>query len=115
MTRLIYRVVGRDGSPSRPLFHTGAARWATAPRSEEHTSELQSHLNLVCRLLLDKNKRRSGRTSLPLHLPPSSGTGSVGLSSASFRPSAPTRPLRSRSRPTPATHHLLLARDPHTA
>src|SRR5260370_29692098 len=27
-------------------------------RSEEHTSELQSHLNLVCRLLLDKNKHR---------------------------------------------------------
>jgi len=25
-------------------------------RSEEHTSELQSHLNLVCRLLLEKNK-----------------------------------------------------------
>ena len=24
-------------------------------RSEEHTSELQSHLNLVCRLLLEKN------------------------------------------------------------
>src|SRR5260370_32791790 len=35
-------------------------------RSEEHTSELQSHLNLVCRLLLEKkkrdgNKRVSGR------------------------------------------------------
>src|SRR5260370_32180253 len=27
-------------------------------RSEEHTSELQSHLNLVCRLLLEKKKRR---------------------------------------------------------
>src|SRR5260370_8266534 len=27
--------------------------WAE-PRSEEHTSELQSHLNLVCRLLLEK-------------------------------------------------------------
>src|SRR4029077_21291022 len=27
----------------------------TALRSEEHTSELQSHLNLVCRLLLEKN------------------------------------------------------------
>src|SRR4030066_929642 len=26
-------------------------------RSEEHTSELQSHLNLVCRLLLEKNPR----------------------------------------------------------
>jgi hypothetical protein len=30
-TRFICRVVGRDGSPSRPLFHTDAARWATAP------------------------------------------------------------------------------------
>src|SRR5207237_10514444 len=30
---------------------------ATAPRSEEHTSELQSHLNLVCRLLLEKKKK----------------------------------------------------------
>src|SRR5690242_21298684 len=33
-------------------------RWATAgvlpERSEEHTSELQSHVNLVCRLLLEK-------------------------------------------------------------
>src|SRR5438477_905425 len=27
-------------------------------RSEEHTSELQSHVNLVCRLLLEKKKRR---------------------------------------------------------
>src|SRR5260370_29806833 len=27
-----------------------------AMRSEEHTSELQSHLNLVCRLLLEKKK-----------------------------------------------------------
>src|SRR5260370_12117468 len=29
----------------------------TAQRSEEHTSELQSHLNLVCRLLLEKKKK----------------------------------------------------------
>src|SRR5260370_11666211 len=28
-------------------------------RSEEHTSELQSHLNLVCRLLLEKKKKNS--------------------------------------------------------
>src|SRR5260370_30285648 len=27
-------------------------------RSEEHTSELQSHLNIVCRLLLEKHKHR---------------------------------------------------------
>src|SRR6202041_659988 len=29
---------------------------AAKPRSEEHTSELQSHVNLVCRLLLEKKK-----------------------------------------------------------
>src|SRR5260370_1176153 len=29
-----------------------------AARSEEHTSELQSHLNLVCRLLLEKKKKK---------------------------------------------------------
>src|SRR5260370_21441081 len=28
-------------------------------RSEEHTSELQSHLNLVCRLLLEKKKKKN--------------------------------------------------------
>src|SRR5260370_20427294 len=32
------------------------ARPSTSHRSEEHTSELQSHLNLVCRLLLEKKK-----------------------------------------------------------
>src|SRR2546426_3629019 len=30
----------------------------SAPRSEEHTSELQSPCNLVCRLLLEKKKQR---------------------------------------------------------
>src|SRR5260370_28201487 len=30
-------------------------------RSEEHTSELQSHLNIVCRLLLEKKKKLSRR------------------------------------------------------
>src|SRR5690242_20816607 len=29
----------------------------TLDRSEEHTSELQSHVNLVCRLLLEKKKK----------------------------------------------------------
>src|SRR5260370_24597344 len=31
-------------------------RFGARRRSEEHTSELQSHLNLVCRLLLEKKK-----------------------------------------------------------
>src|SRR5687768_17715102 len=30
-----------------------------APRSEEHTSELQSRLHLVCRLLLEKKKKKN--------------------------------------------------------
>src|SRR5260370_31783657 len=40
----------------------GIRRHLRAPpraRSEEHTSELQSHLNLVCRLLLEKKKQRT--------------------------------------------------------
>src|SRR2546422_4136489 len=34
-------------------------RLCAASRSEEHTSELQSRLHLVCRLLLEKKKKRS--------------------------------------------------------
>src|SRR3712207_8170107 len=42
--------VGRDDPPDRELGR---------PRSEEHTSELQSRQYLVCRLLLEKKKTRS--------------------------------------------------------
>src|SRR2546426_5845540 len=38
----------------------------SAYRSEEHTSELQSPCNLVCRLLLEK-KNNTDRSTLPLH------------------------------------------------
>src|SRR5260370_13202142 len=38
------------------ILHARLWSWLAAPRSEEHTSELQSHLNLVCRLLLEKKK-----------------------------------------------------------
>src|SRR6201986_5554919 len=41
------RCLGREEGQFRPAVHDGA-------RSEEHTSELQSHLNLVCRRLLEK-------------------------------------------------------------
>src|SRR5260370_32829542 len=46
---------------------------ACSGRSEEHTSELQSHLNLVCRLLLEKKKRVrtklcSAKRPLALHI-----------------------------------------------
>src|SRR5260370_32857704 len=55
----------RHSSSPRPLtltlFMTGIGadhqHFSFALRSEEHTSELQSHLNLVCRLLLEKKKK----------------------------------------------------------
>src|SRR3989449_5020707 len=36
-------------------------------RSEEHTSELQSRLHLVCRLLLEKKKTKTRQTPCPRH------------------------------------------------
>src|SRR2546429_5157287 len=45
---------------------------APAVRSEEHTSELQSRLHLVCRLLLEKKKNTHGQsTHEPDHAPAS--------------------------------------------
>src|SRR5260370_6412385 len=38
-------------------------------RSEEHTSELQSHLNLVCRLLLEKKKKKERHGRRQKHNP----------------------------------------------
>src|SRR5688572_31619929 len=40
-----------------PTSITQAPGLIISPRSEEHTSELQSQSNLVCRLLLEKKKR----------------------------------------------------------
>src|SRR5260370_25253631 len=50
----LFRSRGPCWSPLRA--RAGAAPHAPR-RSEEHTSELQSHLNLVCRLLLEKKKK----------------------------------------------------------
>src|SRR5438034_7754978 len=36
---------------------------STRPRSEEHTSELQSHSDLVCRLLLEKKKKKKKKSN----------------------------------------------------
>src|SRR5260370_4689189 len=46
------------GKRHRPLLprRRAPAAGVDGVRSEEHTSELQSHLNLVCRLLLEKKK-----------------------------------------------------------
>src|SRR2546422_8562674 len=50
------------------------ARRHRAPRSEEHTSELQSRLHLVCRLLLEKKKKlRRAPADRGPRPPPASG------------------------------------------
>src|SRR5207237_8661679 len=45
-----------DRASSTPFSSKKLYASAERTRSEEHTSELQSHLNLVCRLLLEKKK-----------------------------------------------------------
>src|SRR5437588_7004957 len=49
---LTQRVVGLGGRPRHLLL-----------RSEEHTSELQSHSDLVCRLLLEKKKKQKEKNN----------------------------------------------------
>src|SRR5437773_8903198 len=46
---------GGSGFPGSPPGRGGPR----GPRSEEHTSELQSHHDLVCRLLLEKKKKKT--------------------------------------------------------
>src|SRR5438270_11706833 len=49
-----------DAAPKDPVFASAPTRFATLQwRSEEHTSELQSQSNLVCRLLLEKKKKKT--------------------------------------------------------
>src|SRR5256885_8682054 len=85
-----YTTLFRSAQARRDLSHPGAAgrpgaadlqvldgarqarrsarrrgRRVREPRSEEHTSELQSPCNLVCRLLLEKKKKSTAYTTHP--------------------------------------------------
>src|SRR2546427_6649422 len=51
------RLRGPRGVPVVTALAAPAPRREPRPRSEEHTSELQSQSNLVCRLLLEKKKK----------------------------------------------------------
>src|SRR5690606_40943967 len=51
--------VGQTRLGVRPGAVEGEHEPAARPRSEEHTSELQSRENIVCRLLLEKKKKTS--------------------------------------------------------
>src|SRR2546430_8218808 len=84
---------------------------ATDIRSEEHTSELQSQSNLVCRLLLEKKKDsqpllflpRYAVASQPLHAQcyPSRCEPTLPLGGSPSGPHAPPTPLPTRRAPSP--------------
>src|SRR5690349_3329432 len=59
-TRLAHILATRRAWPGQILSVTFTNKAAREMRSEEHTSELQSRRELVCRLLLGKKKRRPG-------------------------------------------------------
>src|SRR5256885_10037300 len=98
---------------SRPLWDTTrsfSSSRSTAPRSEEHTSELQSPCNLVCRLLLEKKKNIQHTVrDLFLSLSYNNHT-SVSSSSMSLRPVAR---LASCSRPRRYSEDPLVSRAHH--
>src|SRR2546427_8630337 len=54
--------IGRNPQTGEPL-KIPAKRVCKFRRSEEHTSELQSQSNLVCRLLLEKKKKNNDHTN----------------------------------------------------
>src|SRR5687768_17895684 len=65
----VYRMIGRGAQvlpdEIEPLTaYLTATGGQVPPRSEEHTSELQSRLHLVCRLLLEKKKHIDKRLSM---------------------------------------------------
>src|SRR5258708_26073216 len=67
-----YTTLFRSGGHRRPLQCFGPVAGKSGfvrPRSEEHTSELQSPDHLVCRLLLEKKKMRI--LCIQTHTPPS--------------------------------------------
>src|SRR2546429_1422695 len=64
LTNLSFAMARRGGDSRTvrdPLWETTST--STRRRSEEHTSELQSRLHLVCRLLLEKKKNYPSRFS----------------------------------------------------
>src|SRR2546426_2730998 len=64
----VQRARPRYGLPDLPPGGDGTRRIFVCERSEEHTSELQSPCNLVCRLLLEKKKKENLRSGV-VHYP----------------------------------------------
>src|SRR5205809_1836875 len=61
---------GADNDPSGIAIYSivGATAGFAQNRSEEHTSELQSRLHLVCRLLLEKKNKNNNKSGIDRHI-----------------------------------------------
>src|SRR4051812_49832540 len=69
-TTLFRSVASHPSRPGSSRTTSSGPRIRCQPgpiRSEEHTSELQSHVNLVCRLLLEKKKKETSDKTVALH------------------------------------------------
>src|SRR6267142_2243551 len=91
-----YTTLFRSGecrtAPCRAGNHQVAAARCNSPRSEEHTSELQSHVKIVCRLLLEKKKTETTRTAALKSKNAAARTSRVSFSLlASDLPPSPTK------------------------
>src|SRR2546429_3541899 len=66
---------------------------SSAKRSEEHTSELQSRLHLVCRLLLEKKNTIKPRTKTKVSTRKKAIMTHTGMRSVNRRPPVPIGPV----------------------
>src|SRR5258706_2933009 len=100
---------GKAGTGCAPLASTMSAPSAPHVRSEEHTSELQSLTNLVCRLLLEKKKNECMEQKRDLKFGSGSSPAYSSLRSAVFDAlrhivGPETHPLFSETCPQPPRH-----------
>src|SRR5437667_5665138 len=90
--------LGRDeGLPRRSVANTDTL----TTRSEEHTSELQSHHDLVCRLLLEKKKNTNIKKVKP---------SIMCITTPCTQPNTPFEPTRNVSHHIPYTHYTCYVR-----
>src|SRR6202022_1727984 len=95
------RGTSREARRPSPISRS-RVRQSPKNRSEEHTSELQSHSDLVCRLLLEKNKKRNKNTRVTVLV-----NVQVGYGVSTAHTSADTRSWRAPSRPVLCLRHYL--------
>src|SRR6267378_2787658 len=99
----------------RPTLAVGKVRHVGQPRSEEHTSELQSRRDLVCRLLLEKKNTKAAAgpgVATSSSIPPTTPT------SPTYAPatpsSSPTTPRSPRPRSRSSFFFLMIRRPPRS-